>query len=82
MRYIGVVSILVLGLVGESFLAAEPMVSIHGLRVVVTSGLRPGDLAYVCATQPRTYTNPQTGESHLEVDHYVQVNACPIVPVR
>lgn len=41
-----------------------------------------GPVIWLCATQPRTYTNPYTGESHEEEDHYLQYTECPVIPVE
>lgn len=44
-------------------------------------GMSPSP-TYTCLTQQRTYINPVTNESWLEVDHYTQATPCPKVRVK
>jgi hypothetical protein len=37
--------------------------------------------SYTCYTQPRGYTNPSTGVTTYEVDHYTQEMPCPRIPI-
>lgn len=41
----------------------------------------PTSPSQVCSTQPRLYTNPSTGVSQYEVDHYTAAS-CPAEPIR
>lgn len=43
------------------------------------AGHPEGPLVYLCATQPRVYTDA-TG-AHLEEDHYLQYAPCPETPI-
>lgn len=54
--------------------------SVHGLPVGLDLPGFDGQVGWVCATQPREYCGPDGCTT--EIDHYVQLGACPAEPIQ
>ena len=54
-----------------------PCSALHPLHHNIPATLEDGSLVYLCATQPREYSDGRTVE-----DHYIQRAPCPEVPIK
>lgn len=63
--------------------AAALAPSVHNMSVDLEPLLRDGSnrVGYICETQPREYVDTR-GRIHVVIDHYVQLDECPAVPIK